>query len=70
MLRALDDPPWAWVTRAGPLCLQDVDVAWLGAAVAAAEERGSDVAFVVVTRHGWTDPRSGLRREWKRIRER
>lgn len=69
-LRAGHDPPWVWVTRSGPLSLQDVDAAWLGPTVAAASERGVDVAFVVVTRHGWADPRSGLRQEWKRIRRR
>jgi len=70
MLRATDDPSWVWVTRSGPLTLQDVDAAWLGATLAAAAERGAEVAFVVVTRHGWTDPRSGLQREWRRIRQR
>jgi hypothetical protein len=70
VLRAQGDPAWVWVTRSGPLTLQDVDAAWLGPTVAAAAERGADVAFVVVTRHGWTDPRSGLRQEWKRIRHR
>jgi hypothetical protein len=45
-------------------------MAWLAPTVAAAGERGVDVAFVVVTRHGWVDPRSGLRQEWKRIRQR
>lgn len=69
-LRARADPRWVWVTRSGPLSLQDVDAAWLSPAVAAAAEREVDVAYVVVTRHGWTDPRSGLRREWKRIRSR
>jgi hypothetical protein len=69
-LRARADPPWIWVTRSGPLSLQDVDAAWLSPAVAAAGEREADVAFVVVTRVGWTDPRSGVRREWKRIRSR
>jgi hypothetical protein len=70
MLRATHDPPWVWVTRSGPLTLQDVDAAWLGAALAAAAERSAEVAYVVVTRHGWADPRSGLRREWRRIRQR
>lgn len=70
LLRALHDPAWAWVTRTGALGLQDVDGAWLGPTVTAAAERGTDVAFVVVTRHGWTDPRSDVRREWKRIRQR
>ncbi|HEY2880326.1 hypothetical protein [Nocardioides sp.] len=70
VLRARRDPPWVWVTRSGPLTLQDADAAWLGPTLAAAAERGIDVAYVVVTRHGWTDPRSGLRQEWKRIRQR
>jgi len=70
MLRATDDPPWVWVTRSGPLSLQDVDAAWLRATLAAAAERGVEVAYVVVTRHGWRDPRSGLGREWRRIRRR
>jgi hypothetical protein len=69
-LRARRDPPWVWVTRSGPLSLQDVDAAWLAPTVAAAAERDVDIAFVVVTRHGWTDPRSALRQEWKRIRSR
>ena len=67
-LRAAGDPPWVWIARSGPLTLQDVDAAWLAATLAAAAEREVDVAFVVVTRHGWLDPRSGLHREWKRIR--
>ena len=70
VLRARSDPPWVWVTRSGSLSLQDVDAAWLGPTVAAAAERGVDPAYVVVTRHGWLDPRSGLLQEWKRIRQR
>jgi hypothetical protein len=69
-LRARRDPPWVWVTRSGPLSMQDADAAWLGATVAASAERGTDPSYVVVTRHGWFDPRSGLRQEWKRIRGR
>jgi hypothetical protein len=69
-LRQRGDPPWIWLTRSGPLSLQDADAAWLGPSVAAAAEREVDISYVVVTRHGWTDPRSGLRREWKRIRSR
>ena len=70
VLRSLEDPAWVWVTRVGPLSLQDVDVAWLGPTVTAAHERGADPAFVVVTRHGWRDPRSGVGQEWRRIRRR
>ena len=29
-----------------------------------------DPAFVVVTRHGWRDPRTDTTREWRRIRRR
>ena len=69
-LRAHGDPAWVWVTRSGPLSMQDADAAWLGPTLAASAERGVDPAYVVVTRHGWLDPRSGLHQEWKRIRQR
>ncbi|WP_395659152.1 hypothetical protein [Nocardioides sp.] len=62
--------PLVWLTRAGPLDLQDVDAAWLAAARTAAAEAGVPLAMVVVTRHGWRDPRSGVRRTWKRLRQR
>lgn len=61
--------PLVWVTRPGPLELQDGDAAWLAAARAAAGEAGLPLVFVVVTREGWWDPRSGLRRVWRRLRE-
>jgi hypothetical protein len=70
VLRSLGDPAWVWVTRVGPLSLEDVDAAWLGPTVTAAHERGTDPAFVVVTRHGWRDPRSGVGQQWQRIRRR
>jgi hypothetical protein len=70
VLRRRRDPAWVWVTRSGPLTVQDVDAAWKGPTLAAAAERGVDVSYVVVTRHGWTDPRSGLSQEWRRIRQR
>lgn len=69
-LRALDDPAWVWLTRGGPLSFQDVDAAWLGPVLTAAAERDADLAFVVVTRHGWRDPRSGVEQRWRRIRQR
>ena len=62
--------PLVWLTRAGDLDLQDVDAAWLAATRAAAAEGGAPVAMVVVTRHGWVDPRTGVCRQWKRLRER
>jgi hypothetical protein len=69
--KELTDPaPLAWLTRSGPGSLQDVDAAWLAPVVAAFAERDEDATFVVVTRHGWTDPRSGVGRTWRRIRQR
>jgi hypothetical protein len=73
LLRSLPEPgpePWVWLTRAGPGLLQDVDAAWLGPVVAAFAEQGGDATYVVVTRHGWTDPRSSIGRTWRRIRQR
>lgn len=62
--------PLVWLTRPGPLDLQDVDVAWLGAARTAAAEAAVALSMVVVTRRGWLDPRTGVRRTWKRLRQR
>jgi hypothetical protein len=62
--------PLLWLTRPGPLELQDVDVQWLAAARAACAEAGVGLTLVVVTRRGWADPRSGVRREWRRLRSR
>jgi hypothetical protein len=61
---------WAWLTRGGSLALHDADVAWSAAWYAACAEAGLDVPFVVVTRTGWRDPRSGVLREWSRLRRR
>ena len=57
-----------WLTRSGGLELQDVDARWVAAARAAYDEAGAALAFVVVNRHGWRDPRSGLSRTWVRLR--
>lgn len=62
--------PLVWITRAGHLTLHDVDAAWLSPSVAVAAERDEQARLVVVTRHGWLDPRSGTTRTWKRIRRR
>lgn len=67
---ATDDRVLVWLTRTGPLDLQDVDVAWLAAARAATAEAGLDLTLVIVTRHGWRDPRSGTTTTWKRLRQR
>ena len=62
--------PMVWLTRPGELDLQDVDVQWMAAARAASAEAGIGLTLVVVTRRGWSDPRSGVRHEWKRLRQR
>ena len=68
LARSRDAEPLVWLTRPGELHTHDVDVAWLSAASAAWAEAGRDLWWVVVTRHGWWDPRSDLRRQWQRIR--
>ncbi len=61
-----------WLTRGGELSTQDVDVEWLNAArqASAEAEAEGELVFVVVTRHGWFDPRTGVGRHWPRIRQR
>ncbi len=62
--------PFVWLTRTGEFVLEDVDAAWLSAARSAYAEADVSLTMVVVTRRGWWDPRSGRRREWKRLRRR
>lgn len=62
--------PLVWLTRPGPLELQDVDAAWMSAARTATAEAGVALTMVVVTRSGWFDPRSGTSQVWKRLRQR
>ena len=62
--------PLVWLTRPGDLVDQDVDVAWLASAGQAFGEAGLQLVFVVVNRHGWRDPRSGLHASWVRLRRR
>lgn len=63
-----EGPHLVWLTRPGMLTAHDVDAAWLSAASGAWAEAGRDLTWVVVTRRGWWDPRSDLRREWVRLR--
>jgi hypothetical protein len=71
MLRRVRQPgpvPMVWLTRRHPLEPQDVDLAWLSAARSSYGELGLPLLMVVVNRHGWRDPRSGVRRSWRRLR--
>jgi len=70
--RARDDAcsPLVWLTRPGSLELSDTDADWLAAARTAYVEAGVELTMVVVTRHGWRDPRSGTARRWRRLRDR
>lgn len=60
--------PMVWLSRSGEPDLEDVDARWLSAARAAYAEARAPLVFVVVTRRGWRDPRSGLARTWARPR--
>lgn len=68
--RPADPTTLVWLTRGGAHEMQDVDAEWLAAAAQAFGEAGLPLLFVVVGRHGWFDPRSGLRRSWVRLRRR
>ncbi len=61
---------WGWLTRVGSLALHDADAAWSAAWYAACAEAEVDVPIVIVTRSGWRDPRTGVCREWGRLRRR
>jgi hypothetical protein len=60
--------PLVWLTRAGDLVDQDVDAEWLAGARQAFGEAELPLVFVVVNRHGWRDPRSGVHASWVRLR--
>ncbi|MCD4534851.1 hypothetical protein LRP67_12220 [Nocardioides sp. cx-169] len=71
MVRRVRQPgpaPMVWLTRRDPLDAQDVDLAWLASTRSAYGELGLPLVMVVVNRHGWRDPRSGLSRSWHRLR--
>jgi hypothetical protein len=62
--------PLCWLSRPGELRWNDTDAAWLGPVVRAFAAACQPLTMVVVTRRGWYDPRSGVTREWKRLRSR
>jgi hypothetical protein len=66
---APEDADSIWVTRPGPAVLEEGDIAWLAAALAAFGAEGRALmGCYVITREGWVDMRSGERRVWKRLR--
>lgn len=66
--RDLGPVTFVWLTRPGELSPHDVDLRWLGAVRWACAATGTPTSLVVVTRRGWFDPVSGVRREWRRLR--
>ena len=68
--RAMAPRPVVWLTRPGELHAHDDDLRWLGPVAWACGSIGEPVGLVVVTRRGWFDPVSGVRREWRRLRPR
>ena len=68
--RALGAGPFVWLTRPGQLSTHDHDLRWLGPVSWACSSVGEPAGLVVVTRHGWFDPVSDVRREWRRLRRR
>ena len=62
--------PLLWLTRRGDTAPHDVDRAWSAAVHAAGGELGLALGLVIVTRRSWHDPRTGVCRTWKRIRQR
>jgi hypothetical protein len=67
---AQSGPLMTWLTRPGELETQDVDLSWLRVVRAVNGETGRALPYVVVTRAGWRDPRSGVGRTWRRLRDR
>ena len=67
---ALVPRPYLWLTRPGELSPHDDDLRWLGPSSWACASLGSPLGLVVVTRRGWFDPVSDVRREWRRLRRR
>ncbi len=65
-LGTVPGPRLIWLTRPGPLRLEDVDLEWLSATRAACGELEIAAHFLVVCRQAWVDPASGVGRAWRR----
>lgn len=69
--RAGGDTPLVWLSRPGaPSEVRDVDLQWLAATRSAGAELGRHLPYVVINRRAWRDPRTGVGRVWKRVRDR
>jgi hypothetical protein len=68
--RVLSPRPAIWLTRPGELSPHDDDLRWIGPVAWASGSLALPVGLVVVTRRGWFDPVSDVRREWRRLRRR
>lgn len=62
-----DVVPLVWLTRT-PEGHDVEDLAWAAAVGCAGAELGVRLDLVVVTRRSWRDPRSGVGRQWTRLR--
>lgn len=60
--------PLVWLTRAGRGHPTSDDQLWAAAVRAAGAELKVALDLVVVTRHSWCDPRTGVGRTWQRHR--
>ncbi|HJQ06788.1 MAG TPA: hypothetical protein VJ872_15160 [Nocardioides sp.] len=60
--------PLLWLTRAGQGRPTSDDQRWAAAVRAAGAELKVALDLVVVTRHSWCDPRTGVGRTWQRHR--
>lgn len=58
------EQPCVWLTRCGTSEVNDLDLAWCGASVAALASRGWPAAFYVVTRNSWHSPVTDDSRSW------
>lgn len=69
LMAELASAPLLWVIRSGSLDgVHDIDADWLAAGHQAFGECRVDLTMVVIARQGWSDPRSGVTRRWKRLR--
>lgn len=60
--------PLLWLTRAGRGQASSDDLLWAAAVRAAGAELKVALDLVVVTKHSWRDPRTGVGRTWQRHR--